>query len=484
MAKPLCDKNVSFADCELAILRMAVDNAEAKLGKRKIDSEEVKQIIEIIENFIKQKGVICYGGTAINNILPVNDQFYNKDIELPDYDFFTPNALSCAKELADLYHHKGFIEVEAKSGVHHGTYKVFVNFMPIADITFLPKEIFNVLRKESIRVDGILYAPPNYLRMSMYSELSKPVGEIDRWEKVLKRLTILNNNFAITDIDCNHVIYQRKMENENEQKKIFDIVKNVFIDQGVVFFGGFAISMYSRYMKGKNKKEFENIADFDVLSNDPKVTAVIVKERLLDNNISKVKIIKNKAVGEMISENYEIKIGEDSIAFIYHPIGCHSYNNIKIHGKQVKIASIDTMLSFYLAFLYTNRPYYNDFLDRILCTTKLLFNVQQHNRLEQKGILKRFSITCYGHQESLEEIRSIKSKKYKELKESKNKKEMEEWFLNYVPKNTKSEKLNSSDNKTRNNKSREKISREKITRRKKSSRKKARHTKRSFIKLY
>jgi hypothetical protein len=109
----------------------------------------------------------------------------------------------------------------------------------------------------------------------------------------------------------------------------------------------------------------------------------------------------------------------------------------------VKIATIDTMLSFYLAFLYSDRPYYNAFLDRILCMSKFLFDVQQKNRLQQKGLLKRFSITCYGHQETVEEIRADKSKKYKELKSSKNTREYEEWFLNYKP----SEKKESADTK-------------------------------------
>ena len=39
---------------------------------------------------------------------------------------------------------------------------------------------------------------------------------------------------------------------------------------------------------------------------------------------------------------------------------------------------------------------------------KLLFDVEANNRLSQKGILKRFSIECFGHQPTLEEIRTIK----------------------------------------------------------------------------
>jgi len=99
----------------------------------------------------------------------------------------------------------------------------------------------------------------------------------------------------------------------------------------------------------------------------------------------------------------------------------------------VKIATIDTMLSFYLAFLYTNREYFNEFSDRILCIAKFLFEVQQKNRLQQKGLLKRFSITCYGHQESLEDMRAEKAKKFRELKGKKGSREYEEWFLNYRP---------------------------------------------------
>jgi hypothetical protein len=437
--KNLC-KDLSFADCELAILRMAVDQAEEKMGKRVVNSADVQKIIDIVEEFIKRKKEICYGGTAINNILPEEDKFYNKDVEIPDYDFFSQNALEDAKELANIYYKKGFIDVEAKSGQHHGTYKVFVNYMAVADITYLPKEIFSALKKDAISVGGILYAPPNFLRMSMYLELSRPAGDISRWEKVLKRLTLLNKNYPITDINCNDIDFQREMENRENEDKIYETVKNTLINQGVVFFGGFANTLYSQYMPKNLRKKIENIADFDVLSNNPETTAEVIKERLDDNGIKNVKIIKQSAVGEIVPEHYEVKVGKDSILFIYKPIGCHSYNIYIMNGKKVKVATIDTMLSFYLAFLYANKPYYNQFIDRILCMSKFLFDVQQKNRLAQKGLLKRFSISCYGHQESVEEMKAEKAEKYKELKLSKDKKLFEEWFLNYRPDDIKTNK--------------------------------------------
>jgi hypothetical protein len=88
-------------------------------------------------------------------------------------------------------------------------------------------------------------------------------------------------------------------------------------------------------------------------------------------------------------------------------------------------------MSFYLAFIYLNRPYYN--VDRLLCMSSYLFDVQQRNRLEQKGVLKRFSMDCIGHQDTMEEIRARKSAKYKELKDKKGTTEFEEYFLQYRP---------------------------------------------------
>ena len=429
--KEICDKKMTFSDCELAILRAAVDKAEERQGRQVANSPEIKRIIGIVENFLRKKHLICYGGTAINNILPKQDQFYNKDIEIPDYDFYSSNALNDAKELVDLYVTNGFQEVEGKSGQHHGTYKVFVNFIPVADITYIPKELFNAIKNESIKVAGILYSPPNLLRMNMYLELSRPAGDISRWEKVLKRLTLLNKHYPLSVKQCSTVQFQRQMEDSDYANNIYENVQRTLIDQGVVFFGGYALSMYSQYMPKNLKRQLEKIPDFDVLSEEPLLTAQIVKERLDDIDVKDVKIIKRPGVGEVIAPHYEIKVGKDTIAFIYQPLACHSYNIVKDDGYEVKIATIDTMLSFWLAFLYANRPYYDK--DRILCMSKYLFDVQEKNRLVQKGLLRRFSINCMGHQETVEEMRAEKAEKFNELKDKKISNEYEEWFLRYRP---------------------------------------------------
>lgn len=418
---------------ELEVLRAAVDKAEAKAGKKLTHSEEVKEIISIVETFLREKKLICYGGTAINNILPTQDQFYDKNIEIPDYDFFSHNALNDAKDLADLYAKKGYTDVEAKSGVHHGTYKVFVNFIPVADITYIPKDLFKSIQKDAIRVDGILYAPPDYLRMAMFLELSRPKGDVSRWEKVLKRLTLLNKHYKMRNPKCDHIDFMRSFEGSSEDAKdIYNTVRSSAIDQGLVFFGGYASELYSRYMHKKNQFRFQTKnPDFDIISLDPERASNIIKERLQDEGFHNVKTHKHKGFGEIIAPHYDITVGNDTVAFIYEPLACHSYNVIRIKGKKVNVATLDTMLSFYLAFLYANRPYYDH--DRIYCMSQYLFLVQSRNRLQQKGVLKRFSLQCIGKQATLEDMRNEKSKKYEELKGKRGSREYEEYFLRYAP---------------------------------------------------
>ena len=592
------DDDTSYDEKELEILRAAVDLVEKKKGAAIIQDPQVKKIISIVENFIADKKLVCYGGTAINNILPEDAQFYNKDIELPDYDFYSDNALDAAKELADIYYKAGYEDVEAKSGVHHGTYKVFVNFTGIADITQMEPALFKAISRDAIIKKGIRYAPPDFLRMAMYLELSRPDGDVSRWEKVQKRLTLLNTHYPLKGYDCDKIEYQRgfdgatnatsgevsisrtrtrsrsktvkkggsrssvhsntssvkalkrkaistvirkyrhlgaylkrlyhavpsheetlgdftykieedkithkyrliatyerllgaddtfilysmklrDIEGDTEERRsrsrtpspspspsnsreysihksnvsysthrekelaetdIYNIVRDVFIKNRAVFFGGYANILYSRYMPKQQRRIVQKIPDFDVLSEDPRDLCEAVVRALTAHKYTGVKYTKHAGVGEVISEHYDIRIGDEVIAFIYKPLACHSYNTIRIHGgdstgastsDSIRIATIDTMLSFYLAFIYADRIYYD--INRILCMSQFLFDVQQHNRLKQTGLLRRFSINCYGKQPTLESMRFEKTKKYEELKEKRDSREYEEWFLRYIP---------------------------------------------------
>jgi hypothetical protein len=419
----------------LEILKKSQKEIEAKQGEKLVSNPTIKEIVSIVEQFLIKKKLICYGGTAINNILPKKDQFYDMTREIPDYDFFSPKSLDDAKELADIFYSKGFSDVEAKSGMHTGTYKVFVNFIGVADITFIEPELFKSLMRETIEKNGILYAPVNFLRMSMYLELSRPDGDVSRWEKVYSRLMRFNKNYPLKGENCLKNAKESALSPNKQEIEIFDLIRDEAISEKLVFFGGYACSLFSEHLKKAERPVlYSTMPSFDLLSEHAEKSASKIK-KILDKtgDFKSVIIEKREEFGEHVSSHYELIVDGRTVAFIYEPSpgACHNYNVVKINGKDVHIATTDTILSFYLLFLYINRPYYDR--DRLLCMSQYIYDLQYDKLTKNEGIFKRFSKPCIGKQVTLKDIKDAKSHMFEKLKNKKGTREYEEWFLNYNP---------------------------------------------------
>ena len=48
------NKRINFEEMELIILRQAIDKIEKKLGYKQINNPEIKEIISIVEDFLKE----------------------------------------------------------------------------------------------------------------------------------------------------------------------------------------------------------------------------------------------------------------------------------------------------------------------------------------------------------------------------------------------------------------------------------------------
>jgi hypothetical protein len=276
----------------------------------------------------------------------------------------------------------------------------------------------------------------------MYLELSRPSGDITRWEKVLKRLNLLNKNYPLKAANCDPDSFAKSLSGRSynkqyfhEKDKIQDVIKNAAATSAekLVLIGGYAFTLYSRYLKNQQREYLTENPVFDMLSTSPDKTAKLIKEKLEAADIRDVSIEKKPSVSEYLSTHYEIKVGSQPVVYLFRPLACHSYNTIKVDNKIYRIATIDTMLSFYLLFLYIDRPYFNP--KRILCMCEYLFKIQQKNRVKLRGILRRFSVSCYGKQKTIEDIRNDKAEQFKRLKNKRKSREFEKWFLRYNPEN-------------------------------------------------
>jgi hypothetical protein len=426
------NEDLSNEEMEIELIKEAIEKSD-KIKKMLMEqSNDIKKIISIVESFIKKKKLICYGGTAINNILPEKYKFYVKGVDIPDYDVYSKTPLEDSKELADIYAKKGFTNIEVRASINKGTYKVNVNFIPVADITLMDETTFKNMTNDAVILGDIIYAPVNYLRMSMYKELSRPNGDISRWEKVFTRLNLLNDSYPLKNDFCDNFNFNFKDENtETEIISAVDKIKEILIKNKSVFIGEFAASLYGKYMSKEHKNKLKkNTFYIEILTDDPLSDIKLIKEKI-KNEYKSLKIIIREPIGHIIDTHYEITINEKTVCIIYDSKGCYNYNTIKRENKQIKVGTIDTMMTYLLASMYTGREYYNN--DKLLCIAEYIFIIQIKNKLAKRGLTKRFTLDCIGYEQTLQEKRKEKIKKYRILKKNRESKEFKELFFKYNP---------------------------------------------------
>ena len=421
-------------EIEIDFLRNAVENITVSNKLRTYASIHMENIISIIELFLKSNKILCYGGTAINNILPAEHRFYETLLDIPDYDFYSTNAIRDLVRLADTLHIAGFTDIEIKSSVvHDDVYKLYIKKIPIADANQLQSDIFNIMYEDSVHYNGISYVSPDYLRLNIYKELSAPKGDISRWEKVYERLLLLNKYHPFKENSkCSHLNFMRKfVADSNVVKTTYTCIRDTLIGEGVVFLGGYACGLYK---SDKLANEIQS-PDFDVLSMHAHSVAYRVRDTLERAGIVNIDIAHKLPMGDgRIGDHHEIRIDDILVCTIYDPLACYGYNSILVNDKYVNIASIDTMMFYLLSLRYISKNKYN--IDRILCMAQFMIRIildkTKHNK---NGIFKRFDVECYGHEKTIVELRSNRTKTYNELKHDKNSIEYNTKFFLYTPSN-------------------------------------------------
>ena len=423
-----------FEEIELEFLRKAVENITVTNKLQLYASIHMENIINIVELFIKSNKILCYGGTAINNILPEHIKFYEKLLDIPDYDFYSTNSIRDLVRLADKLHAAGFTDIEVKSSVvHDGVYKLYIKKIPIADSHQLPNDLFNIMYEDSVHYNGIAYVSPDYLRLNIYKELASPKGDTSRWEKIYERLLLLNKYHPFKENNkCSHLNFMREfVADSNVINTTYTCIRDILIEEGVVFIGGYACGAY-------NSSNFDNeihVPDFDVLSMHAHSVASRVRVALEHAGIVNIDIVHKLPIGDgRINNHYEISIDSVLVCTIYEPISCYGYNSFLVNDKYVKIASIDTMMFFLLAFRYISKNKYN--VDRILCMAQFMIRMMRNkSKFNKTGIFKRFDVECYGNEKNITERRSDRTKTYNKLKHNKNSIEYNTKFFLYNPRN-------------------------------------------------
>lgn len=391
-------------------LEGAIEKASEHIKYKEAHDEDLLRGLAIVREFIKTKKRVCYGGTAMNAILPVAKQFYDKNLDLPDYDFYTPDVESDVDELVKLLEKQGFNDVFSKVGIHEGTMKVLVNYTPIADVSYIDPELFNVILRRSILKDGMHYTDEYILRMMMYLELSRPKGMPERWTKVFERLELINETFPIKGCTIN---VGKKPEIPLGFRKV---ILDYIIEWKRILCNGPIVPLYRQGIRKQNAVfRIQEGGPILFTSPDPKIDSTALLKRLDDKSIT---LFRHRKRGEIIPERIELRQGKKTICIIIQEIACHSYVAFPTNDdRTIYLGSLEFLITLYLSLSIFTLHGEDVLGPRILCQVKEFIKIFRENCRAKKSQFEAFALQCRGHQARFASLLRDKIKRQKEHKE-------------------------------------------------------------------
>ena len=411
---PYFDKEVFKTQLER--IEQISNDAKQKIDFESAHNSEVLKSIEVVETFLRRKHRLCYGGQAINAHLPQKYKFYDPKYSIPDYDFFTPDQESDIKELVSMLRESGFAEISDREGMHKGTTKLYVNYIPVADITLIDERLYKLLSEREFKSNGISYMDSNTLRLLMYLELSRPKGEVDRWPKVYERLLLLNE---FSPVKHCKPYYKKFPKGILEQKEV-DAIMDFVIQEQRVFAGAELNGFYKNSFGSKHpsaKWILKSRQPIFFYSPDLAADTKHFTYELQHSSSRKTYITKVEALGGDLIPSMTIFLRQNTpFLIILSESACHSYYNIPIReNRYLRVATIDTLITVFFGLALLKYKFMN--LNALECLANELVEISY--RARNKPDLFPFpyvSLICSGHQKGLpslirEKVQRIKKKR-------------------------------------------------------------------------
>jgi hypothetical protein len=183
---------------------------EQRYIKVKPTRGEMWDIIYTVRDYVIEKKRKIYGGFALNKLIESkdpNDKFYDDDnIESWDIDFYSPEPINDAVEIANRLYDKGYRFVSSKEARHEETYTVFAETMNCADISYVPRNIYNKMPFKEI--NGLYLTGPHFMMIDYFRVLTDPLTSyFHKFENRVKRLALMDKHFPLphntSSIDIN-----------------------------------------------------------------------------------------------------------------------------------------------------------------------------------------------------------------------------------------------------------------------------------------
>lgn len=212
-----------------------------KRYKEKI--EYLKDLNDILYEYIRDNKLIVYGGTAIDEVIKWKsmgkDKLY-KGYVLADWDVLIPKFEEVANDIVKILSKNQYNKIRIVTGMTGKTRKIFVNLnsTAIIDITYISDLNYKKLIKNSILIDGVYYAYPQFLKIHQYQNLIfRLYSDHHRIKKSLEKIELLEKWFPI-----NKSIKENKRS--KSKKDIGRSMKELINKYEIIFGGDFVFYIY------------------------------------------------------------------------------------------------------------------------------------------------------------------------------------------------------------------------------------------------
>jgi hypothetical protein len=248
--------------------------------------------------------------------------------------------------------------------------------------------------------------------MNMYLELSRPRGEVERWEKVYKRLLLLNA--AKGPEKC--------AEGKGTLTRVKPHIHERLIDyisiKELIFVGSELKRIYTTPTTLAAGYVLKSTSPIVAYAPTPEYHVANIRQLLRESEPdANIQTVHWKSRGNFLPELYGIQMNGRIIVLLIQEEYCHSYNIVSLPNKKhLRIASLDTAITLYYILSFVKG------LDGIVprsvhCFANTLVDISRKTR--DSGIPSKFPLfttTCHGHQPTKISLLRAKIKRIESMK--------------------------------------------------------------------
>lgn len=350
-----------------------------------------------IKKFIIDRGLIIYGGTAIDYALRTGGQKIYPDelLTVPDLDFYSPDHVNDAYDLADILYKAGFTSTRTIRGYYVRVMKIDIGDNHwIADIAYAPKTFFDTM--STMLYEGMKIVSPSYQKIDIHNSLCSPFSDppreviFNRWKKDVARFNILHKNFP-TQI--------------HQPAKLKSVVIPKLINTKFLYHGFAAYALLQLYMVDILKINLPKKilrcaakinADTITFETPNGVTFITNQPGAIISELKLTNVQKYAPLFNIIPPRTDGMHHKTAVSIQHYDHSLISMNELNLYGSKYKITNVQGVLMYLIEMAQFDPgfyPYYESLLEMVsLCddeVCQLSLNVfGDHNVSESEEITR------------------------------------------------------------------------------------------------